>query len=600
MYVRELLQNAVDAMTALHRLEQAVDGGPPGADAAGPDRRPDRDIVITCTAGTVSVRDHGIGLTLAEAAELLSTIGRSSKRDDADGPLPDAGLAALRSGFLGQFGIGLLSGFLVSDEIVVRSRSAREPAAPGVEWRAVSDGTYTVRELAPDEEPEGCGTEVTLRARRDLEHWFDLSTVTALAREYGHLLPHPVVVVGGDAPERVTLDAPPWATREGEGAAARRRRLGEWCTQAFGVRPLATIDLELPAAGLSGVAAVLPAASSPNAPATHRVSVRGMLVGDRVADLLPEWAFFVRCAVDSATLRPTASREALYEDEILLATREALGQQLRGWLARTLVEDPATARRLVEVHHLGLRALALHDEEMLRLVARWLTFETTEGPLTLAEFRTIHPAVRFTTEVADFRRLAPIARGQGIGLVNGGYVYDGELLAKLPSVLADWDVAAVSDEEVNARIDHVDPGIELAAGSALDRASAALDPLGVDVELRTFAPADVPALLMDDAEAAHQRDLQRVRGEADDVWAGILGGFAVASRRPRLLLNHANPVVGDLLAATDEDVVRAGSEALYVTAVLLAQQPLTAVVTAALNRSLGVLLRAGLSGGNPR
>ena len=56
----------------------------------------------------------------AEVADLLATVGRSSKRDIFDLP---------RSDYLGQFGIGLLSCFMVSDTIVIRSRSARGGSA---------------------------------------------------------------------------------------------------------------------------------------------------------------------------------------------------------------------------------------------------------------------------------------------------------------------------------------------------------------------------------------------------------------------------------------------------------------------------------------
>ena len=72
--------------------------------------------------GTLRVHDTGIGLTEAQVHELLATIGRSSKRDE---------LGFARHEFLGQFGIGLLSCFLVADEIGCVTRAGD---APTVRW----------------------------------------------------------------------------------------------------------------------------------------------------------------------------------------------------------------------------------------------------------------------------------------------------------------------------------------------------------------------------------------------------------------------------------------------------------------------------------
>src|SRR6478736_4598409 len=62
-----------------------------------------------------------------------------------------------------DFGIGLLSCFLVADSIEVISRSARTPDAPTVRWVGQSDGTFTIgAALKPLAAP---GTEVRLRPR---------------------------------------------------------------------------------------------------------------------------------------------------------------------------------------------------------------------------------------------------------------------------------------------------------------------------------------------------------------------------------------------------------------------------------------------------
>src|SRR5688572_5020133 len=104
VYLRELLQNGIDAIHARSMLEPGYRGeitievNPPR-----PGSRP-----------TLSFLDNGVGLTEEEIHRFLATIGQSSKNSEFwDRP----------DDFIGRFGIGLLSCFVVSDEIVVITRS---------------------------------------------------------------------------------------------------------------------------------------------------------------------------------------------------------------------------------------------------------------------------------------------------------------------------------------------------------------------------------------------------------------------------------------------------------------------------------------------
>src|SRR5690349_12991152 len=143
VYVRELLQHAVDAITARGdtEVEHLVRIEPP--DVTGD--------------GTLRIHDTGIGLTEPQVHELLATIGRSSKRDE---------LGFARHEFLGQFGIGLLSCFMVADQIEVLTRSFD---APTVLWTGYADGRYEVGLASQPRAQQG--TTVTLYPRRDAEHW---------------------------------------------------------------------------------------------------------------------------------------------------------------------------------------------------------------------------------------------------------------------------------------------------------------------------------------------------------------------------------------------------------------------------------------------
>jgi molecular chaperone HtpG len=407
VFVRELLQNAVDAITARRQAD-------PDAPA---------EIRITLDEAGMSVTDSGIGLTEADAHRFLATIGHSAKRDD---------LAGARREFLGQFGIGLLACFTVADQIRVVTRYAGDPAAPVVEWLARSDGTYGVSvKPIPETGAPAAGTTVYLSPRAGASRWFDPEVVAALARDYGSLLPYPVTVTAGGPPVSTT-DSPPVWSRPYASARERRSALFDYGEQQLGFVPLDLIDLDLPLAGVRGVGYVLPRPANPAEGSRHRVYLKGMLLSDSTAGLLPDWAFFVRCVIDTDTLKPTASREALYEDETLVAVSEALGVQIRDWLTELAATEPHRLAAFLDVHALSVKALARHDRELLRLMLPYLRFESTDGPVTLPEFARNHPRVYVAPTVDEFRQVAPVASAQGIGVINGGYTYDGELVAALP------------------------------------------------------------------------------------------------------------------------------------------------------------------------
>ena len=563
VYVRELLQNAVDAITARRlgdpaapgeiRFEPAESGGD----------------------GTLRVHDTGIGLTEAQVHELLATIGRSSKRDD---------LGFARHEFLGQFGIGLLSCFMVAEEIRVETRCGDHPT---VLWTGHSDGRYAVE--LPEQQRAQTGTTVTLVPRRGEEHWLAGKAVRELAASYGSMLPISVRV--GDTV--VTDGLAPWETGPGETVPARQARLRAYAREVFGLTPFDAIELSAPEGGVRGVAFVLPAPANPAVRAAHRVYLKRMLLSESVEGLLPPWAFFVRCVVDTSELRPTASREGLYEDGLLDQVRDSLGDSLRGWLTRLGNGDPARLQEFLGIHNLGVKALAVHDDEMLRLLFQWWPFETNVGPLSLAEFHDRYGVVRYTASLDEFRQMAAVAAAQQIPLVNAGYVYEAELLSRLSAVTG-AEVAVLSAADLALQLDTLDPAATEAVRPFTALAQRVLDRQGVRVAVRSFDPPSLPALYLLDGDAALQSDLRRAQATSDELWSAVFDVFTTERDvRPQLAFNHRNPLARQAMEAGDKDLTTFAVEGLFTQALLLARQPLTPAATAAFNQSfLGLLTRA--------
>jgi molecular chaperone HtpG len=554
VYIRELLQNAVDAITATG------------------DAEPGRVELVTGD-GRLRVSDNGIGLTEAQVHELLATIGRSSKRDE---------LGFQRHEFLGQFGIGLLSCFLVADEIHVHTRREGSPA---VLWIGSSDGSYEVR---PGDEREP-GTTVTLLPRRGSESLLSGTTVRELAELYGSLLPVSVVVDG----EPVTAGRLPWEMG--------RNGLLAYGERVFGFQPFDVIELNVPEAGLTGAAFVLPTPVNPAVRGGHRVYLKRMLLAESVEGLLPDWAFFARCVVDSTELRPTASREALYDDGLLNDTRDAIADQLRGWLVRLAATDPHRLGQFLNIHHLGVKALALHDDEMLRLVEQWYPMETNMGQVTLADFRSRHGVLRYAATTDEFRQLAAVAAAQEVGLINGGYVYDAEIIERLS--VADSEVRAerLDPTDLSTRFTGLDPDTEFQLHPFLTVAQRRLDRLGCEVVIRAFDPANLTALYLVSRAAAFHEQFTTSREKADDLWGGVLDALAATAPpdRPQLVLNYRNPLVRRVIALADPELAGLAVESLYGQALMLGHHPIRPADAALLTTSfMGLLDRAVPEGDN--
>src|SRR5947209_18024545 len=138
IFLRELISNASDAINKIKfdslQHEEKLEGN--------------KDwkikIHIDKEAGTLTVSDNGVGLSLAEAVENLGTIAKSGTRAFLEN-LKKAE-AKERPDLIGQFGVGFYSAFMVADKVTVVSRPAPDNAQGrpslglGVKWESDGQG----------------------------------------------------------------------------------------------------------------------------------------------------------------------------------------------------------------------------------------------------------------------------------------------------------------------------------------------------------------------------------------------------------------------------------------------------------------------------
>ena len=114
IFLRELISNASDAIDKVrfesHSDETLLEGNSDWKIKLIPNKE----------AGTLTIRDNGIGMNMAEVEENIGTIARSgtkafmqSLKEKADSGNPE---------LIGQFGVGFYASFMVSDLVVLETR----------------------------------------------------------------------------------------------------------------------------------------------------------------------------------------------------------------------------------------------------------------------------------------------------------------------------------------------------------------------------------------------------------------------------------------------------------------------------------------------
>jgi molecular chaperone HtpG len=572
VFIRELLQNAVDAITARLHAEPDYQGEVYiEVLEIEDDERP-----------ALVFRDNGIGLTEEEIHLFLATIGQTSKREV---------LADQRSDFIGQFGIGLLSCFVVSEEIVVVTRSANAGSV-AVEWRGHADGTYTIKTLEREMEP---GTEVLLRCKEGSEEYFEHQNVRRLIHHYGSMLPYPIRLATPEGSSLINDEEPPWKQTFATPQLEHDAYL-DYGRRTFEMDFLDYIPLESSIGDVRGAAFVLPYPMSLAARRTHRVYLKNMLLSEDAEGLLPDWAFFVKCVVNANDLRPTASRESFYEDEALAQTRDSLGRCLRNYLVELAERDPKRLKKLIQLHYLSIKALAAEDDEFFRLFVNWLPFETNMGTMTLTEYRKEHQVIRFAQGMDQFRQVARVAASQSLCVINAAYTYDLQLLLKLSEVFDGVRLQEVDGNSLSYTFERLTLDEQDEIEKFVAFAESILRPFKCLVEVRKFSPEDLPALYTASEEASFRRSIERTKEVTDSFWSSVLDNLEEGltdESDGRLCFNYRNPVINKVCRMEDEALLRFSIQVLYVQSLMLGHRPLNAREMKLFNEGLMGLVQWG-------
>jgi len=548
VFIRELLQNAIDAITARKKIEPNYE----------PAIRLDLIESEGDTPAQIIFEDNGIGLTKEEIHIFLSSIGSSSKRRSKK-------LENTRENFIGQFGIGLLSCFMVTDEIVMVTRSATTEEV--FEWRGNNDGSYAIKRLKIQVEP---GTRVYLRAKKDVEKFFKKEMLKELVLHYGNLLPYPIFF--GDEDMQLNEASAPF-----DNQLLSKTNLLAFGKSQFNLDFFDCFPIQTASGMTKGLAYILPFSPNPSVKMTHQVYLKRMLISEKVDNVLPKWAFFVKCIINSNNLRPTASRESFYEDENLKLTKKELGQCIKNYLIDLALTNEVKLQQLIRIHHDTLKALALHDDEFFNIIINHLPFPSNIGFVTLKEFEKESKDIKFIGDLDEFRQVAGVASAQGTPVINSGFIFDTDLLKKYAKLNPSKKVKRLNAQSFIQTFE--DLTIEERNNSLdfLEFAKEVLEKFNCDATIKKFKPRNVPTLYYMSAHMNFLRSAQKTKDIGDEVWGDILDSVTEDlkyKKGAQLCFNYSHPLIRKLIKSADFEVNELYVKILFVQSLLMGHHPL--------------------------
>jgi molecular chaperone HtpG len=340
IFLRELISNASDANDKLRFLGLADPG------LLGSEKDLGVWIEADAGAGTVTVRDNGIGMTRDEAIAHLGTIAKSGTAEFF-GKL--TGDSQKDSALIGQFGVGFYSAFIVADRVEVLTRKAGEPASSGVRWSSAADGEFTVEAVERAER----GTQVILHLKEDAKEYADAWRLRSLVRRYSDHLAFPVFMPKEGKStldfEAVNQAKALWTRPRTEVTDDEYREFYRHITHD-GDAPLAWSHNKVEGKREYTSLLYIPARApfdlnQRDAARGLKLHVKRVFIMDDAEQFLPLYLRFIKGVLDSSDLPLNVSRELLQKDPEVDAMKSALTKRALDLVARLAKDEPENYAR---------------------------------------------------------------------------------------------------------------------------------------------------------------------------------------------------------------------------------------------------------------
>ncbi|MDE6645203.1 MAG: molecular chaperone HtpG, partial [Muribaculaceae bacterium] len=384
IFLRELVSNAIDATQKLKTLSSFGDFKGDMSDMTV-------RVKVDKDAGTLTISDHGIGMTAEEIDKYINQIAFSGAEEFLEKFKDNA------NAIIGHFGLGFYSAFMVAKKVEIVSLSYKE-GAEAVKWECDGSPEYTME--AADKKERG--TDIILHIDDDNKEFLDQTRIDGLLKKYCRFLPVPVIsgkekewkdgkYVDTDRDNVINITEPAWTKKPAD--LTREDYLNFYHDLYPGQDdPLFWIHLNVDYPfKLTGIL-FFPKIKNNFEINKNRIQLYSnqVFVTDSVEGVVPEFMMLLQGVIDSPDIPLNVSRSYLQSDSAVKKISGYITKKVASRLDEIFRTDRADYEQKWDDIKIFIEYGMLTDEKFCDAAMKFVLLKDTQNKYyTLEEYRTL-------------------------------------------------------------------------------------------------------------------------------------------------------------------------------------------------------------------
>ena len=541
IFLRELIANAVDATQKLKTYAST-------GEAKGELGELRIDVVLDKEAKTLTISDRGIGMTAEEVDKYINQVAFSSAEE-----FLEKYKGQNEANIIGHFGLGFYSGFMVSENVELKTLSYKE-GSEAVVWKCDGSPEFT---LEPCEKTER-GTSIILHINSESEEFLDAFKIKGILEKFCKFLPVPIFFED----KQINNTSPAWIKKPAELETKDYEEFYK-SLYPFNETPLFWIHLNVDYPfTLTGIL-YFPKIKQSYEIQKDKIQLYSnqVFVTDEVKDIVPEFLMLLQGVIDSPDIPLNVSRSYLQGDPNVKKINSHITKKVADKLDEIFRNERKSFEEKWESLGLFVKYGMITDDKFREKAEKFHIMQDASSAefYTLEEYRLATETLQknkegklvilYATDVVQQDAYIKSAQDSGYKVVKMDTLVDASFIGQIESKWDNVQFTRVDGEITENLIDKHEESKSVLSSKEEEQLKALFElkipEITVNVEIKGLS-ADAPPVV-----ATRPEFMRRMKDMAAS--SGPMGSFyASMPDEVTLTVNGNNPMYNSILKQADK------------------------------------------------